>query len=102
MNIYVGNLSLDATDESIREAFESFGRVASAKVIKGKDNGQSRGFAFVEMPESAQAQEAMRSLNGKELMGKPMSVRSAYAPANQRRSGRQGGRMDYRGRRYDD
>ena len=49
MNIYVGNLSYDATDVTIREAFESFGQVTSARVIKDKYNGQSRGFGFVEM-----------------------------------------------------
>jgi RNA recognition motif-containing protein len=50
MNIYVGNLSYEATDVTIREAFESFGEVTSARVIKDKYNGQSRGFGFVEMP----------------------------------------------------
>jgi RNA recognition motif-containing protein len=54
MNIYVGNLSYDATDETIRKAFESFGQVISAKVIKDKYTGQSRGFGFVEMVEQTQ------------------------------------------------
>ena len=79
MNIYVGNLSYDATDGSIREAFESFGQVTSAKVIKDKYSGQSRGFGFVEMTEQAQAQAAIKSLNGRELLGKQMSVKEAYA-----------------------
>ena len=78
MNIYVGNLSYDATDVTIREAFESFGLVTSARVIKDKYNGQSRGFGFVEMPTQSQAQTAIRSLNGKELLGKQISVDEAH------------------------
>ena len=99
MNIYVGNLSYDATDETIRQAFESFGQVTSARIIKDKYTGQSRGFGFVEMGEQAQAQEAIKSLNGKELMSKQISVKEAYAPTGQGKSGGQGGRMDYRGNR---
>jgi RNA recognition motif-containing protein len=95
MNIYVGNLSYETTDETIREAFESFGQVTSAKVIKDKYNGQSRGFGFVEMSVQTQAQTAIKSLNGKELLGKQMSVSEARPRTNQ---GRQGGRMDYSGR----
>jgi RNA recognition motif-containing protein len=95
MNIYVGNLSYDATDEMIRKAFESFGQVTSARIIKDKFSGQSRGFGFVEMAEQVQAQAAIKSLNGKELLGKEMSVNEAR-PRNDQ--GRQGGRMDYNGR----
>ncbi len=94
MNIYVGNLSNDATDETIRQAFESFGQVASTKIIKDKNTGQSRGFGFVEMLELAQAQAAIKSLNGKDLLGKKMSVNEARPRTDQ---GRQGGRMDYSG-----
>ena len=96
MNIYVGNLSYEATDVTIREAFESFGEVTSARVIKDKYNGQSRGFGFVEMPAQSQAQTAIRSLNGKEILGKEISVNEAR-PRND--PGRTGGRMDYSGGR---
>jgi RNA recognition motif-containing protein len=96
MNIYVGNLSYDATDESIRKAFESFGQVSSARVVKDKYTGQSRGFGFVEMPEQVQAQSAIRSLNGKEIQGKPVNVNEARPRTDQ---ARQGGRMDYSGNR---
>jgi RNA recognition motif-containing protein len=96
MNIYVGNLSFDATDVMIREVFESFGQVASARVIKDKYTGQSRGFGFVEMSVQSQAQTAIRSLNGRELLGKQMSVKEARPRAEQGRS--RGGRMDYSGR----
>jgi RNA recognition motif-containing protein len=100
MNIYVGNLSYEATDSTIREAFESFGEVTSAKVIKDKYTGQSRGFGFVEMPAQSQAETAIRSLNGKELLGKQISVNEARPRADQGRAG--GGRMNYsgRGKRY--
>jgi len=97
MNIYVGNLSYDATDVTIREAFESFGEVTSARVIKDKYSGQSRGFGFVEMPTQSQAQTAIKSLNGKELLGKPISVNEARARSDQGRTG--GERMDYSGGR---
>ena len=95
MNIYVGNLSSDVTDEAIREAFASFGQVTTARVIKDKYTGQSRCFAFVEMGMQSQAQTAIRSLNGKELMGKEMSVSEARPRRDEGRTG--GGRMDYSG-----
>ncbi len=96
----MGNLSYEATDSTLREAFESFGEVTSAKVIKDKYTGQSRGFGFVEMPAPSQAQAAMKSLNGKELMGKQISVNEARPRANQGKTG--GGRMNHggRGNRY--
>jgi len=94
MNIYVGNLSIDATGEMIRQAFafEAFGQVTSAKVIKDKYTGQSKAFAFVEMPVESQAHTAIKSLNGKEIMGKQIIVQQAHDSADM---GRQGGRMDY-------
>ena len=97
MNIYVGNLSNDVTDETIRETFESFGEVTSAKVITDKYTGQSRGFGFVEMPEQSQAQTAIKSLNGKELKGKQMSVSEARPRTGDRRT--RGGRMEDNRRR---
>jgi len=91
MNIYVGNLSPNVTDETIREAFESFGEVASARVIKDNYSGQSRGFGFVEMPGQSQAQTAIKSLNGKELQGKAITVSEARPRTGDRGTGR--GRM---------
>ena len=95
MNIYVGNLSYDATDVTIREAFESFGQVISARVIKDKYTGQSRGFGFVEMPGQSQAQTAIKSLNGKDLLGKEISVSEARPRRDEGRT--IGGHMDYSG-----
>ena len=93
MKIYVGNLSSDVRDETIREAFESFGEVTSARVIKDKYSGQSRGFGFVEMTTHSQAQTAIKSLNGKKLLGKEISVKEARPRPDDGR-----GRMEYRGR----
>ena len=85
MNIYVGNLSAKTTEEELREAFESFGDVDSAKIIKDNLTGRSRGFGFVEMPNQEQAQAAITGLNGKELAArllrlmKPSRVRAVEA-----------------------
>ncbi len=106
MNIYVGNLSYDVTDETIKQTFESFGEVTSVRVIKDKYTGQSRGFGFVEMSIQAQAQTAIKSLNGKEILGKQISVNEARARSDQGKTqgqrGRRQGRMNNsgRGRRY--
>ena len=96
MNIYVGNLSADVRDETIRKAFESFGEVTSARVIKDKYSGQSKGFGFVEMPTQSQAQTAIKSLNGKKLLGKEISVKEARPRPDEGRTF--GGRTGYRGR----
>ncbi|OGP63877.1 MAG: RNA-binding protein [Deltaproteobacteria bacterium RBG_13_53_10] len=99
MNIYVGNLSYDVSEESLQQAFEAFGPVTSTRIIKDKYTGQSRGFGFVEMPDQAQALAAIKSLNGKELMGKQMSVNEARPKTGQGGSGGQRGRTNYGGRR---
>ncbi|MCJ7748544.1 MAG: RNA-binding protein [Desulfobacterales bacterium] len=95
MNIYVGNLSYHATEETIRQAFESFGQVTSARIIKDKYAGHSKGFGFVEMVEQSQAQVAIKNLNGKELLGKQINVNEARPRTDQGRSDEQGG---HRGR----
>lgn len=77
MNIYVGNLSAKTTEEELREAFESFGEVDTAKIIKDNITGRSRGFGFVEMPNQEQAQTAITELNGKELGGSALTVNEA-------------------------
>jgi cold-inducible RNA-binding protein len=87
MNIYVGNLSSKTTEEELREAFESFGDVDSAKIIKDNLTGRSRGFGFVEMPNQEQAQSAITELNGKEFGGSPLTVNEAK-PRESRGGGR--------------
>lgn len=77
MNIYVGNLSFNATEDDIRQAFEAYGQVSAASIIKDKFTGQSRGFGFVEMPEAGEGQAAIAALNGKELQGRTLTVNEA-------------------------
>lgn len=91
MNIYVGNLSLDTNDDDLRKAFEAYGRVETASVIKDKFSGQSRGFGFVEMPAKAEAEAAMKGLDGSDLNGKALKVNEAR-PRTERRGGGGGGR----------
>jgi len=92
MNIYVGNLSSDVSQENLRQVFEPFGQVSSATIIKDKYSGQSRGFGFVEMPDRAEAQAAIENLNGKDLLGQQMNVNEARPRTDRGRSGGQGGR----------
>lgn len=77
INIYVGNLSFRTTDESLREAFEGFGEIASAKVVMDRETGRSKGFGFVEMPNNEAAQAAIKGLDGKELDGRALRVNEA-------------------------
>ena len=77
MNIYVGNLAFNVTDADLRQAFETFGEVASATVATDEFGTFSRGFGFVEMPDEAQAQEAIRGLNRRELKGCMLSLNEA-------------------------
>ncbi|MEA3421531.1 MAG: RNA-binding protein [Acidobacteriota bacterium] len=77
MNIYVGNLSRDVAEEDLRKAFEAFGEVASAKIITDKFTGDSRGFGFVEMRKSPEAQAAISGLDGKDLKGRALKVNEA-------------------------
>ena len=79
MNIYVGNLSRETTVEDLRHAFEGFGQVASATIIRDKKTGASRGFGFVEMPNEAEAQAAISGLDGKEFKGQRIIVNKALA-----------------------
>ncbi len=87
MNIYVGNLSYEVTEEDLRLAFEPFGQVESAKIIKDKHSGQSKGFGFVEMASKAEGQSAIDGLNGKELKGKALNVNEARPRTESRGSG---------------
>ena len=96
MNIYVGSLSHEVTEEELRQAFETFGEVTSAKIITDRSSGISRGFGFVEMPTKAEAEAAITGLNGTELKGETLTVNEARPRSESRRGGgRQGG-----GRRF--
>ena len=75
--LYVGNLSWETTDESLREAFEAFGAVSEAKVISDRDTGRSRGFGFVTMDDDAASDSAIQEMDGKTLDGRPIRVNEA-------------------------
>ena len=86
LNIFVGNLSFSTTNEDLRVAFAQHGNVDSAQVIMDRQTGRSRGFGFVEMPDSGEAQAAISALNGADLQGRPLTVNEAKprAPRNDR------------------
>jgi len=96
MNIYVGSLSYNVTEEDLKQAFETFGEVESVKIIRDMYSGRSKGFGFVEMPGNSEAQSAIDGLNGKELRGRTMNVNKARP----RSEGRRGGRGTGGGRRF--
>lgn len=77
MNIYVGNLSWNSTDDDLRTAFEAFGEVSSAKVIMDRETGRSRGFGFVEMSDDNAARQAIEGMNDKDLQGRSLRVNEA-------------------------
>ena len=97
MNIYVGNLSYEVTEEELRNEFAAFGDVASVNIIKDKYSGQSKGFAFVEMPLLSAGQAAITGLNGKMLQNRQIAV-SGARPRTDTRGG--GGSYGGRGGGY--
>ncbi len=97
MNIYVGNLSYEVTEEDLRLALEQFGQAESVTIIKDKHSGQSKGFGFVEMASKAEGQSVIDGLNGKELKGRALNVNEARPRTESRGSG--GGRGGGRGGR---
>ena len=90
MNIYVGNLSREVTEEELREEFVPFGEVKSVTLIKDKYSGQSRGFAFVEMPSSSEGQAAIDGLTGKTLDDRTLDVSEARPRSDSRGGGSYG------------
>ncbi|MGH9720156.1 MAG: RNA recognition motif domain-containing protein [Bryobacteraceae bacterium] len=90
INIFVGNLSYQTTEAELEAAFAAFGKVERVSLVRDRDSGQPRGFAFVEMTNSAEAQAAMTALNGRDLNGRPLNVNEAR-PRAQRAGGGAGG-----------
>ncbi|MBN2061045.1 MAG: RNA-binding protein [Deltaproteobacteria bacterium] len=104
MNIYVGNLSYETTENELKELFEAFGKVETARIIKDNYTNRSKGFGFVEMNDNAEAQAAIDGLNDKEVQGKTLKVNTARPKTDNRRSGGgyggagRSGRQDFGGR----
>ncbi|HZP23400.1 MAG TPA: RNA-binding protein [Terriglobales bacterium] len=98
-NIYVGNLSFDATEDQVRRLFEQYGPVDRVSIITDRDTGQPRGFAFVEMSDDDAAGKAMEALNGTNLSGRNLTVNEARPKADRpRREGGGGGNRGGYGR----
>ncbi|MCD6081268.1 RNA-binding protein [candidate division WOR-3 bacterium] len=87
MNIYIGNLAREVTEDELRTLFEPFGEVTRVVIIKDRYSGESRGFGFVEMPSRAAAEKAMKELDGKEFRGRNLRVNEAR-PRTERRKPR--------------
>lgn len=90
MNIYVGNLSYDATEADVEQAFSQYGEVKTVNIIKDRDTGRSRGFGFVEMHDRQAGEQAIAGLNLKEIAGRAVTVNEAR-PREDRRGGGGGG-----------
>ena len=97
MNIYVGNLSYDMTEEDLRKEFEAFGKVDSVNIIKDKFTDRSRGFAFVEMSNNEEGKAAVAGVNGKDVKGRALNVSEARPRGEVRRGGGGGGGGERRG-----
>ena len=97
MKIFIGSLSYNVTEEDLRQAFEVFGQVTSAAVIKDEPSGRSKGFGFVEMPVQAEAQSAIAALNGQAFKGRTITVNKARPQSDDRRGRDRGGPGDRRG-----
>ena len=91
MNIYVGNLIFDVSEDDLREAFEQFGEITEVLLIMDKYSGKSKGFGFVEMPSKAQAEKAIEEMNGKEFKGRALSVNEAKPKTDRGGRGERGG-----------
>lgn len=91
MNIFVGNLSFETRDDGLREAFSQYGAVDSAQVVMDRESGRSRGFGFVEMPDSGEATRAIQALNESELNGRALTVNEAKPRAPRTGGGGGGG-----------
>ena len=90
MNIYIGNLPHNVTDDDLKSAFGEFGRITSAKVIKDMATGEAKGFAFIEMPSQTDALTAIKNMNGKEFKGRVIVVNEARPREDKKGGGGRG------------
>ncbi len=97
MNIYVGSLHFKMNEAELREVFEEYGEVTSAKIIIDKYSGKSKGFGFVEMPNDAEAKKAIEELNGAQVSGRNIIVNESIERTERRSNFNRGGGDDRRG-----
>lgn len=90
-NIFVGNLSFGATEDSVRSLFETHGTVGRVNIVTDRDSGQPRGFGFVEMSNDGEGEKAIAALNGAELDGRALNVNEARPKAERSNGGGGGG-----------
>jgi len=100
MNIYVGNLSFDTSEENLRQAFEAHGEVSSVNIITDKYSGKSRGFGFVEMSDDDAAQSTIEAMNGQDIDGRTIVVSEAKPRQDRGSRGGGGGYRDNKRNRY--
>jgi RNA recognition motif-containing protein len=94
MNIYVGNLAFDVTEDEIKVMFDEFGKVESVKLIKDRFSGRSKGFGFVDMPDNSEADQAIKVLNGNLIKGRHIKINHADS------GGKRGKKKKRKMRRY--
>lgn len=87
MNIYVGNISRQVSEEELKDLFAAFGDVTKASIIKDKFTGESRGFGFIEMSNDEEAENAINELNGKDVQGRTITVSQAKPRTDRPRTG---------------
>ena len=96
MNIYIGNLSYDTTEDQLRQAFAGYGEVSTVNIITDRESGRPKGFAFIEMPTKNEATAAISGLNGQDLNGRSLNIDEAKPRADSgNRSGGNGYRKSY-------
>ena len=98
MNIYVGNLSLQTTEDDLRQAFEAFGKVESINIVRDRVSSESRGFGFVSMLAKDEAQKAIEEMNGKDFIGRIINVEEGRPKVTRYPRGGRGGRGGSGGR----
>jgi len=91
MNIYVGNLSYSTQDDDLRQLFEQYGEVSAARVVMDRETGRSRGFGFVEMPDSTAGSQAIDKTNGLDFMGRALKVNESQPRPGGEGGGHRGG-----------
>jgi RNA recognition motif-containing protein len=95
-NIFVGNLSFDATEGAVRTLFEEFGAVGRVNIVTDRDTGRARGFGFVEMADDGEGQRAIDALNGRDMDGRSLNVNQARPKENRSGGGSHGNGGGYR------